>query len=52
MFCLIEVLIAVILEETVGYKMELPGDQELKKIISFFISDLKVCMKNLMKNLN
>ncbi|CAB4015299.1 Hypothetical predicted protein [Paramuricea clavata] len=48
-FCLTEVPIAMMLEETDGYKMGQPGETDLKKthcLFIDFIDDLKVYQKN------
>jgi hypothetical protein len=41
-FCLTEIPIAMMLEETDGYKMGQPGERDLKKTHSLFIDDLIV----------
>jgi hypothetical protein len=41
-FCLTEIPIAMMLEETDGYKMGQPGERDLKKTHSLFIDDLMV----------
>ena len=41
-FCLTEVPIAMMLEETDGYKMGQPGEWDLKRTHIFFTEDLKV----------
>ena len=41
-FCLTEIPIAMMLEETDGYKMGQPGEWDLKRTHSFFTEDLKV----------
>ena len=45
-FCLTEVPIAMMLEETDGYKMGQPGEKDLTRTHSFFIDDLKVYQEN------
>ena len=45
-FCLTEVPIAMLLEESDGYAMGPPGEQKLKRTHSFFIDDLKVYQPN------
>ena len=41
-FCLTEAPAAMLLEETGGYRMGLPGERMIKRIHSLFIDDLKV----------
>ena len=48
-FCLTEVPIAMMLEETDGYKMGQPGERDLTRTHSFFIDDLKVYQENQQK---
>ena len=45
-FCLTDVPIAVMLEETDRYRMGQPGERDLKRTHSFFIDDLKVYQEN------
>ena len=45
-FCLTEVPIALMLDETDGYKMGQPGERKLTRTHSFFIDDLKVYQEN------
>ena len=45
-FCLTEVPIAMMLEETDVYKMGQPGERDLTRTHSFFIDDLKVYQEN------
>ena len=45
-FCLTEVPIAMMLEETDGYKIGKPGERDLKRTHSFSIDDLKVYQEN------
>ena len=48
-FCLTEVPIAMMLEETDRYKMGQPGERDLTRTRSFFIDDLKVYQENQQK---
>ena len=48
-FCLTEVPIAMMLEETDEYKMGQPGERDLSRTHSFFIDDLKVYQENQQK---
>ena len=48
-FCLTEVPIAMMLEETDGYKMGQPRERDLTRTHSFFIDDLKVYQENQQK---
>ena len=41
-FCLSEVPIGMLLSETRGYRMGIPGDRIMKRTHSLFIDDLKV----------
>ena len=41
-FCLTEIPIAMLMEETDGYRMGAPGERDIKRTHSFFIDDLKV----------
>ena len=41
-FCLSEVPVYKLLQETKGYRMDQPGNREVKKTHSLFIDDLKV----------
>ena len=45
-FCLTEIPIAMLLEETEGYKLGPPGNREVIRTHSLFIDDLKVCQEN------
>ena len=45
-FCLTEIPIAMLLEETEGYKMGPPGTREVIRTHSLFIDDLKVYQEN------
>ena len=45
-FCLTEIPIAMLLEETEGYKMGPPGNREVIRTHSLFIDDLKVYQEN------
>ena len=47
--CLTEVPIAMMLEETDGYKMGQPEERDLTRTHSFFINDLKVYQENQQK---
>ena len=45
-FCLTEVPVAMLLEQTDGYKMGKPGEQNHKRTHCLFIDDLKVYQEN------
>ena len=45
-FCLTEVPIAMLLNETDRYKTGQPGERKLKRTHSFFIDDLKMYQEN------
>ena len=45
-FCLTEVPIAMILDESEGYKLGQPGRECIKRMHSLFIDDLKVYQEN------
>ena len=45
-FCLTEVPIAILLDETEGYKLDEPGRRCIKRTYSLFIDDLKVYQEN------
>ena len=45
-FCLIEVPIAMLLDESEGYKLGQPGRECIKRTHSLFIDDLKVYQEN------
>ena len=45
-FCLTEVPIGMLLQETEGYRMGGPGKRELRRTHSLFIDDLKVYQKD------
>ena len=50
-FCLTEVPVAILLEQTDGYKMGNPGERNHKRTHCLFIDDLKVYQENnLIKN--
>ena len=46
-FCLTEIPVMMMLQETDGYKMGLPGDRQLTRTHSLFIDDLKTYQENL-----
>ena len=48
-FCLTEIPVMMMLQETDGYKMGLPGDRQLKRTHSLFIDDLKTYQENHVK---
>ena len=41
-FCLTEVPVAVLIEESDGYKMGRKGEERVKRIYSLFLDDLKI----------
>ena len=45
-FCLTEIPVAMLLEESEGYMMGAPGERNVKRTHSFFIDDLKVYQQN------
>ena len=45
-FCLTEIPVSMLIQETEGYRMGPPGDRTLKRTHSLFIDDLKIYQQN------